>query len=96
AAQLLAPRAQLDHDPAYQRSAVLHGSQLAQVHLMLGDLDATVARAPTRILRTAAQAFLDTIALQTPAVPSAKPKSIPTTRNEAPAPGKCRAPTSRW
>ncbi len=45
AAQLLAPRAQLDHDPGYQRSAVLHGCQLAQVYLMLGDLDATVAAA---------------------------------------------------
>ncbi|RJO77670.1 hypothetical protein D5S18_08025 [Nocardia panacis] len=45
ASDLLTPRANLDRDPGYQRSAVLHGCQLAQVHLMLGDLDGVVAAA---------------------------------------------------
>ncbi len=42
--------------------------------------------APTRILRTAAEAFLDTIARPTPAVPTASPSSRPSTRSTAPAP----------
>ncbi|WP_433194504.1 hypothetical protein ACQP1G_38005 [Nocardia sp. CA-107356] len=45
ASQLLAPRAQMDGDQSYQRSAVLHGCQLTHVHLMLRDYDGAVAAA---------------------------------------------------
>ncbi|MBC7303192.1 hypothetical protein [Nocardia salmonicida] len=45
AADLLSPRAHLNLGPGYERSAVLHGCQLAQAHLLLKDLDGVVAAA---------------------------------------------------
>ncbi len=51
AIELLTPLSSIGDDPAYQRSALLHGCQLARAHLLRRDLDGTVETARIALSR---------------------------------------------
>lgn len=51
AIELLTPLSSIGDDPAYQRSALLHGCQLARAYMLRSDLDGTVATARIALAR---------------------------------------------
>ena len=53
AVELLMPLSSIGDDPAYQRSALLHGCQLARAHLLRRDLEGTVETARVALGRLA-------------------------------------------